>query len=317
MAIEYKIIKIRAGLEADLDTSRLLPRELAIATDSGKMWFCYSAGNVKRLATEQEIQALASGSPSGVYDTLVALQTAYPTGDDSIYVVTADGNWYYWSGATWTSGGVYQSVLTDANNVSIDDTGNYYYNTNVETVLQEVGVKLNDLNISKLDIEEDTGQNVVVFSEAISLANILTGERHETLFGKIKKFFSFIGTTALTTTAQTISGAINELKTNITSINTNTWVSLTKLNGLTGNVETATHSNYILINIDATIGTGTGLTTIATLPTTIKGITLIPVLNNATGALAGHLYASGTELKIYSTGITTGVNIRGSAIILL
>jgi len=45
---------------------------------------------------------------------LAALQadaTANTTdGKKNIYLVTADGNWYYWNGSSWTSGGVFQST---------------------------------------------------------------------------------------------------------------------------------------------------------------------------------------------------------------
>jgi hypothetical protein len=56
------------------------------------------------------ISSLGSGSPKGVYATLSALQTAFPTGTTGIYLVTADGNWYYWNGSAWTAGGVYQGT---------------------------------------------------------------------------------------------------------------------------------------------------------------------------------------------------------------
>jgi hypothetical protein len=55
-------------------------------------------------------QSLANGSPKGAYATLSALQTAFPTGNNNIYLVTADGKWYYWSGSAWTAGGNYQST---------------------------------------------------------------------------------------------------------------------------------------------------------------------------------------------------------------
>lgn len=51
------------------------------------------------------------------------------------------------------------------------------------------------------------------FTEATTLANIVSGESNTTLWGKVKKFFNFIGTTTLTTTAQTVTTAINELDT--------------------------------------------------------------------------------------------------------
>jgi hypothetical protein len=62
------------------------------------------------LATKSDIQSISKGSPSGVYATLTALQTTFPTGNSNIYLVSADGKWYYWSGSAWTAGGMYQST---------------------------------------------------------------------------------------------------------------------------------------------------------------------------------------------------------------
>lgn len=60
-----------------------------------------------------------SGSPKGVYDTLSALSTAHPTGTTGVYVVTADGKWYYWNSTAWTEGGVYQATaIADGSIVS-------------------------------------------------------------------------------------------------------------------------------------------------------------------------------------------------------
>lgn len=61
-------------------------------------------------AHTSQIASLASGSPKGTYATITALTTAFPTGNSNIYIVTADGKWYYWNGAAWTAGGTYQST---------------------------------------------------------------------------------------------------------------------------------------------------------------------------------------------------------------
>ena len=54
------------------------------------------------------IQSLASGSP------LVASSIAEMIDTSRIYVNISDGNWYYYNGTTWVSGGIYQaSVDTD------------------------------------------------------------------------------------------------------------------------------------------------------------------------------------------------------------
>lgn len=70
--------------------------------------------SVQLAETSLQVQNLASGAPSGVYATVSALTTAFPTGDNKVYIVSADGQWYYWNGITWTPGGIYQSFLNEA-----------------------------------------------------------------------------------------------------------------------------------------------------------------------------------------------------------
>jgi hypothetical protein len=71
---------------------------------------------------QSQIDALASGSPKDSYLTLVALEAAFPTGDTGIYVVTADGHWYFWNGSAWTDGGIFQSPLSIVNELGNSET---------------------------------------------------------------------------------------------------------------------------------------------------------------------------------------------------
>ena len=48
----------RKGLKEQLIPSKLLPGELAIATDTGNAWYCYAAGKVMLMATAQDIETL-------------------------------------------------------------------------------------------------------------------------------------------------------------------------------------------------------------------------------------------------------------------
>jgi lysophospholipase L1-like esterase len=64
--------------------------------------------NISNLQTQ--VSNMGSGSPKGVYASLSALQTAFPSGTTGTYVVSADGKWYYWNGSAWASGGIYQST---------------------------------------------------------------------------------------------------------------------------------------------------------------------------------------------------------------
>ncbi len=57
-----------------------------------------------------EIVGYVDGSPRGAYASLSALQSAFPSGAQGVYVCSDNGHWYYWSGTTWTDGGVYQAT---------------------------------------------------------------------------------------------------------------------------------------------------------------------------------------------------------------
>ena len=89
--------------------------------------------DTSKLATKTELQAISSGSPKGTYETYEALQEAFPTGDANIYVVSSDGYWYYWKGAYWEPGGMYQSTGIADNTINekklADDVFNSIYNT--------------------------------------------------------------------------------------------------------------------------------------------------------------------------------------------
>lgn len=60
----------RKGLSSALVKSKLLPGELAVTTDTGELYFCYSAGNVKKVATFEDVQAILDASP----EAYIALQ---------------------------------------------------------------------------------------------------------------------------------------------------------------------------------------------------------------------------------------------------
>lgn len=68
---------------------------------------------------DEKVTNATSGSPKGAYATLSDLTTADPD-HDYIYVVLADGNWYYYDSTlgNWASGGVYQAVSIADNSVT-------------------------------------------------------------------------------------------------------------------------------------------------------------------------------------------------------
>lgn len=62
------------------------------------------------VALQSAVSGLASGSPKGTYETLSALETAFPTGTTGVYIVEADGYLYNWSGSAWVQLIQYQST---------------------------------------------------------------------------------------------------------------------------------------------------------------------------------------------------------------
>jgi lysophospholipase L1-like esterase len=108
------------------------------------------------LATKTELNAVASGSPKGVYATLTALQTAFPTGNTNIYLVTADGKWYYWNGSAWTAGGTYQatgvpSITPAMTSFLAEDHTNLVDISKLQNGYLTNGVKNTDANSSTSD----------------------------------------------------------------------------------------------------------------------------------------------------------------------
>ncbi|HEY8889450.1 MAG TPA: hypothetical protein VIM70_04295 [Clostridium sp.] len=69
-------------------------------------------------ATTAYVDAFTSGSPKGTYATLTALQTAFPTGNTGVYIVSADGKLYSYITSAWTAGGVYQATGIADNSVT-------------------------------------------------------------------------------------------------------------------------------------------------------------------------------------------------------
>lgn len=92
--------------QANNNASSISSNALSIAAKADKSY------------VDTQVASVASGSPKGTYATLSALQTAFPTGNSNIYVVTADGKWYYWNGSAWTAGGTYQATAIGAATVS-------------------------------------------------------------------------------------------------------------------------------------------------------------------------------------------------------
>lgn len=114
------------------------------------------------------VQSVSSGSPSGVYPTVSDLTTDDPD-HSKIYVVTADGNWYYYnsSTSTWTSGGVYQSSEIGDNTIN-----KYMLDTNLQdAVFENMGYE----NLAKIngEITNFSTNNSNIITQAAQIKSVL------------------------------------------------------------------------------------------------------------------------------------------------
>lgn len=62
------------------------------------------------LQNKRELRKLAV-TPTGSYTTLLELKTAYPTGNNGIYLIGEV--YYYWNSTEWISGGTFPTILVD------------------------------------------------------------------------------------------------------------------------------------------------------------------------------------------------------------
>lgn len=129
MAIQH-----RRGLKVDFDPNKMLPGEFAYALDTAELFYCYSTGNVKKLATIEDLQILLDTN-----------ETAYTA---------------------------LQQLIAELEN---------------ETVLTGILSDISNLQDNKLDKTGVSSNNTVIFSEATEDEDIVSGETHTTLFGKILK----------------------------------------------------------------------------------------------------------------------------------
>ncbi len=126
---------------------------------------------------ETIVNAINAG-PAGVYSTLADLESAFPTGDPHIYLVVENGNWYYWDGASWESGGVYQdtTAFNDLAGVGRTTETVYQNSQDILSILSELLNKANRVsgatpgNLATLNSDGDpldSGVNVGYFNNQI------------------------------------------------------------------------------------------------------------------------------------------------------
>lgn len=60
-----------------------------------------------------KFNSIVSSTPSGIFLNKPALIAQYPAGNQGIYITSDTGEWHFWNGTVWESGGAYQATAID------------------------------------------------------------------------------------------------------------------------------------------------------------------------------------------------------------
>lgn len=161
-------IQTRRGIYDDFDPAKMLPGELATVTsgdpganDGRSVYACFAAGDVKRMATYEDMQENISQATQDIQEEF--------TDQLNNKIFQAE-----------TAISQAQSATSAANIAA----------QGADEAKQEA---LDAAEEAKSYVLGDISSKTVTFSEASTRENINTGESTATLFGKIKKWFSDLG----------------------------------------------------------------------------------------------------------------------------
>lgn len=238
MAIQY-----RRGQWSDFDPSKLKPGEPAVvlsgdsdSTDGQSVYFCFNAGNVKRMATYddmvQDIQNATSEiqqqftselestlqDAEGQLSTMQAATQSATNAADSANQAASNASQataaFEEAAAgtiindnTSSNTTVYSSQKTDAlleNVLRTSDLVNNLLSGDPDKPLTAQMGK--QLDTQKLPRDGDGSEVTVTFSRNTSRVNIVTGETLEEIMGKISKYLYDLKTVAFTGTYTSLTG---------------------------------------------------------------------------------------------------------------
>ena len=173
-------IQTRRGSYDDFDPAKMLPGELATVTsgdpganDGRSVYACFAAGDVKRMATYEDMQENISQATQDIQEDFTA-QLAQKISQADTAISQAQ-------------------TATSAANIAAQGANE---------AKQEA---LEAAEAAESYVLGDISNKTVVFSEASTRENINTGESTSTLFGKIKKWFSDLGAAAFHAVANNLT----------------------------------------------------------------------------------------------------------------
>ncbi len=178
-------IQMRRGNDASFDPNKLLPGEWAITLDQKKVSIAFAPGDVKTMATYEDMVSDIQAATQEIIDNLtVEINAATDNASTAAEYAEEKGDYANTQGDYAKLQGqaaeaiVLERVATDTIPGVVKGGGN------VE--IDAYGKMDVDLD-GKLDTTGDSKDNTTTFSEAASEADISSEETHATLFGKILK----------------------------------------------------------------------------------------------------------------------------------
>ena len=173
-------IQTRRGIYDDFEPAKMLPGELATVTsgdpganDGRSVYACFAAGDVKRMATYEDMQENISQATQDIQEDFTAQLT--------------------------------QKILQADTAISQAQTATSAANIAAQGANEAKQEALEAAEAAESYVLGDISNKTVVFSEASTRENINTGESTSTLFGKIKKWFSDLGAAAFHAVANNLT----------------------------------------------------------------------------------------------------------------
>lgn len=192
----------RRGPNNNFDPEKLLPGEWAVvlsgdpnADDGMSVYICFSAGNVKRMATYEDMQENINAITEDIQKVLLqGVSTAISNAESATLSATNAAKSA--SSAADKANSALSAIQSAVSGTVINDSQLSQYTVFSSQYIDDNYIKKTG------DISECTAE----FSEFVERENIETGESVSTILGKIKKFFADLKTVAFTGKYTDLSG---------------------------------------------------------------------------------------------------------------
>ena len=133
---------------------------------------------------DNKVSTALSGTPKGTYATLELLQSAHPTDDTNIYIISANGHIYDWINGAWSDTGIqYQAILIAENGVTERNIN--YLDTSIVAINDTVNAVLDTKTIKTIKNEDIfcVGANFTLDTDGVTLvSNTTDGNENHAMY---------------------------------------------------------------------------------------------------------------------------------------